>query len=47
MPIEIDMENTENLQETVQNIVNSTIIRITGKGTLMYVIDLIKHYYFK
>lgn len=35
MPIEIDVENSSDLRETVLNALNSTIIRLTGKGAIM------------
>lgn len=35
MPIEIDIENTENLREAILNVLNSTVIRLSGKGAIM------------
>jgi hypothetical protein len=37
MPIEIDLDNTDDLKAAIENIVDSTIIRLNGKGAIMLV----------
>jgi hypothetical protein len=35
MPFEIDLEKTDNLKQAVMDILNSTVIRLTGKGSIL------------
>jgi len=35
MPIEIDVENCKDLKQTVMDVLNSTVIRFTGKGAII------------
>jgi hypothetical protein len=39
MPIEIDLDNTDDLKATVEDIVDSTLIRLNGKGAIMLVLN--------
>jgi ribosome biogenesis protein UTP30 len=35
MPIEIDMRNEDKLKDAVMEVLNSTVIRLTGKGAVV------------
>jgi hypothetical protein len=36
MPFEVDVDDTTNLKESIMRILNSTQIRMTGNGNVMY-----------